>query len=348
MSVFFLLFGLIFALTGAVIVWDYITVVRSYEIIPGKVIAFRRKYKRSRKSASYIYYPVIEFIGKGNKKEFQAKSGASWPMYDIGESVEVYYSNKYDDQRLKSVAQGIIGPIFMVVGLVICYIFWINFEMSFFSLVTAFGLSGVVAWFFGSMLRKREIKSVPDLAQEVRSLRKKVRHNHPSKDNLLTTQQELDNPDLPENKNLKFIGPVFAVIGLLAIAGAIYVGINRWNFLDRAQTAEGRVIDFKSQTDDDGTTYYPIVEFVHPPTGQSITFKHDVGSSTPSYGRGAAVPILYDPGNASHAIIDDGLWNWFATILISVIGIAFFGVGSTLTRKWWKQERFKKRRFTKN
>jgi ABC-type multidrug transport system fused ATPase/permease subunit len=341
MSIFLLLFGLIFALAGGVVLWDYITVVTSYESLPGKVIAFRTQYKRSG-STSYLYYPVIEYIAYGNKKKFQANSGASWPMYDIGESVEVYYSKEYDDSRLKSIAQAVIGPVFLIIGLGVCYMFWMNFEMTFFSLITAFGMSGAIAWFFGKLLRKKDIKSVPELSQKVRSFNKKVRHkNELEAYNLITEQSELLSSDQPGNKNSKFVGPIFTLVGLVAIGVAIYLGIDRWNFLGRAEMSEGTVLEYKRHSDEDGTTYYPIVEYKSPNTSQTITFQHDVGSSNRSYRIGAEVPVLYDPENIRDAIIDEGLWNWFGPIIIGVLGLSFFFVGGTLTQRWLKVERFK-------
>lgn len=345
MSVFLLAFGLIFALVGVLILWDYITVVTSYKILPAKVTAFRTRSKRTRKGSSFMYYPVIEYIAYGNKKEFQANSGASWPMYDIGEAVEVYYSKKYDDVRLKSVSMLVIGPLFLLIGLVVCYLFWTSFEMTFFSLLYAVGVSGAIAWFFGSLLRKRGIKNVPDLTQKMRSISKKVRHKNEIDDsNLITKQSELLSADLPGNNNLKIIGPVFAIVGLIVIGGAIYFGIDRRDFLEKAELAEGTVIDYRSSTGDDGTTYYPIVEFTPPYSSQVITFQHDVGSSSPSYSQGAVVPVLFDPDKAGNAIIDEGLWNWFGPILMSVLGIAFFVMGGAVTRRWLKMKRYEKKR----
>lgn len=345
MSVFLLAFGLIFALLGVLILWDYITVVTSYEILPARVSAFRTRYKRTSKGSSFMYYPVIEYVAYGNKREFQANSGASWPIYDIGEAVEVYYSKKYDDVRLKSVSMLVIGPVFLLIGLGVCYLFWTSFEMTFFSLLYAVGVSGAIAWFFGSLMRKQGIKNVPDLTQKMRSFSKKVRHKRESGDgNLITKQSELLSTDLPGNKNIKFIGPLFAFVGLIVIGGAVYFGIQRWDFLQRAELTNGTVIDYRSSTDDDGTTYYPIVEFTPPYSGQPITFQHDVGSSSPSYSRGAIVPILFDPANAGNAIIDEGLWNWFGPILMSVLGVVFFGVGGTLTRRWIKIKSYEKKK----
>jgi len=332
---------------GFLILWDYITVVTSYEILPAKVSAFRTRYKRTGKGSSFMYYPVIEYMAYGNKKEFQAKSGASWPMYDIGEPVEVYYSKKYDDVRLKSVATLIIGPVFMLIGLGVCYLFWSSFEMTFFSLLYAVGVSGAIAWFFGSLMRKKGIESVPAFTQKMRKLSKKVRHNTLDDENLITSQSELLSSDLPGNKNIKFIGPIFTLVGLIVIVGAIYFGNQRWDFLERAELANGTVIDYRSSTNDDGTTYYPIVEFTPPYSSQPITFRHDVGSSNPSYSRGAVIPILFDPDNAGNAIIDEGLWNWFAPILMSVLGIAFFVVGGMLTRRWLKIKSYEKRKLQK-
>lgn len=339
MSVFFLVFGLIFGLVGGIVLWDYIIVVKTYEILPGKVRAFQKRYKRSKNGSSLIYYPVIEYRAYGNEKEFKASSGASWPMYDIGESVEVYYSKKYDDARLKSMTQLIIGPIFLLVGLGVCYFFWSKFEPSVFSYLWTFGISGTVAWFVGTLLRRRGIKSVPDLSQKVRDLPKKVRKKDESDDdNLITSQSELSNPNSPGNTNLKIIGPFFTLVGLLAIAGSIYLGMNRWDFLERAEMTNGTVIEFQSHTDDDGTTYYPVVEFTSPNTAETITFKHDVGSSHPSYSRGDVVPVLFDPGDVNEAIIDEGLWNWFAPIIVGFLGFTFFLAGGAVTRRWLKMK----------
>ena len=343
MSIFFLLFGLVFALSGVVLLWDYITVFTTYEILPGKVKAFQKRQKRSKNSSTTIYYPVIEYIAYGNTKEFQANSGSSWPMYDIGEAVEVYYSKKYDDGRLKSITSAVVGSIFCLIGLGICYLFWVNVEMTFFSLIPAVGLSGAVAWFFGMMLRKKEIKSVPELTQKVRNYKKEKKLKNGPGDNLITTQKELMDRDQPANKNIKIIGPVFTCIGFLVICGAVYVGLNRWDFLDRALLTEGEVIRFEQRTDDDGTTYYPVVEFQLPDVNQKITFQHDVGSSTPSYNRGAVVPVLYDPDNIREAIIDEGIWNWFGPIVISVVGCSFFFLGGALTVRWMKVKRFQKK-----
>jgi hypothetical protein len=346
MSIFFLFFGLIFALVGGVMLWDYITVVTSYEILSAKVIGFRTRYKRSKNSTTLMYYPVIKYIAYGNSREFQSKSGASWPMYDIGEAVEVYYSKKYDDNRLKSVTPAIMGVVFLVIGLVICYLFWANFQMSFFSLVTAVGLSGAIAWFFGSMMRKKGIQSVPDLTQKVRDIRKNARHKSESDGNLITSQLELEEKERTGNKNAQFVGPLFAFIGLVTIGISIYVGMNRWDFLGRAEPVDGKVVDYRSSTDDDGTTYYPIVEFSLPTQPQSITFQHDVGSSHRSYSLGTVVPVLFDPNNTANAIIDEGLWNWFATIMISFVGLLFFWIGSSLTWKLIKRKRYRKKKLS--
>jgi hypothetical protein len=291
-----------------------------------------------------MYYPIIEYIAYGNKKEFQSSSGASWPMYDIGESVEVYYSKELDDARFKSIMQAVIGSIFFVIGLGVCYFFWTNFEITLFSLLFTLGPAVVLAWFLGSLMRKKNITSVPELSHKMRNFRKKSAHKDQADDaSLITRQSELMSTDLPGNKNIKIIGPLFAIVGLLAMGLAIYLGLQRWNFLERALPVEGTVIEYYSSTDSDGTTYYPVVEFKSPESGTAVTFRHDVGSSHPSYSGGALVPVLYDPDNNSEAIIDEGIWNWFGPILISVLGSAFLGLGTTLTRRWLKIERFKKK-----
>mgnify|MGYP000524115541 CR=1 FL=1 len=347
MSGFLLLFGLIFMWIGGMVVYDYYTVVTTYETIPGKVKAFRMQQRRSRNSNSLMYYPIIEYVAYGNEKELKANSGASWPMYDIGESVEVYYSRKIDEARLKSITQSVIGSIFFLIGLGICYYFWSNFEITFFSLLFTLGPAVLLAWFLGSLMRKNNITSMPEISHKIRNLRKKSAQKDQDDDaSLITEQSDLMSTDLPGNKNIKVVGPIFALVGLLAIAMAMYLGLQRWNFLERALPVEGTVIEYYASTDSDGTTYYPVVEFKSPESGRAVTFRHDVGSSHPSYSRGALVPVLYDPDNNYEAIIDEDLWNWFGTILISVLGFAFLGMGITMIRRWLKIERFKKKAYT--
>lgn len=347
MSGFLLLFGLIFMWVGGMIVYDYYTVITTYETIPGTVKAFRTQQRRTRSSNSLMYYPIIEFIAYGHERELKSSSGASWPMYDIGEAVEVYYSREFDDARLKSITQAVIGTVFFIVGLGICYFFWTNFEITLFSMLFTLGPAVVLAWFLGSLMRKRNISSVPELSNKMRELRKKTISKKPEDGGTyISSQSKLMSADLPGNKNLKFVGPIFTIVGLLALGMALYLGLQRWDFLDRALPVQGEVIEYYASTDSDGTTYYPVVEFKSPESGTSVTFRHDVGSSHPSYSRGALVPVLYDPDNNFEAIIDEGLWNWFGPILISVLGFAFFGMGIAMIRRWLKIEAFKKKSYT--
>ena len=349
MSSFLLLFGLIFMWIGGMVVYDYYTVITTYETIPGRVKAFRTQQRRTRNSNSLMYYPIIEYVAYGHEKELKSSSGASWPMYDIGESVEVYYSRELDDARFKSIIQAVIGSVFFIIGLGVCYFFWTNFEITLFSLLFTLGPAVVLAWFLGSLMRKKNITSVPEISQKMRNLRKKSPNDDDQADDasLITEQSELMSTDLPGNKNIKMVGPIFAVVGIVIIGLSVYFGLQRWNFLERALSAEGTVIEYHASTDSDGTTYYPVVQFKAPDSGTAITFRHDVGSSNQSYNRGALVPVLYDPDNIYEAIIDEGLWNWFGPILLSVLGFAFSGMGITLTRRWLKIKQFKKKTYTR-
>lgn len=79
-------------------------------------------------------------------------------------------------------------------------------------------------------------------------------------------------------------------------------------------------------------TYYPIVRYQPPGRDAPVEFQHDAGSSSPAYRGGAAVTVLYAPGDPSEAIIDAGLMNWFGAGLMILMGGAFTVFGGLFLR----------------
>jgi len=120
---------------------------------------------------------------------------------------------------------------------------------------------------------------------------------------------------------------VFSIIGACLLAGAIYLYIDKQAFLEKAETAQGTVIEMIPKRSKDSTTYSPVVSFTTK-SGQQITYTSSTSSNPPSYDVGENVQIFYDPANPNDAEINGFFSLWLGVIILGFIGIVFFLIGS--------------------
>jgi hypothetical protein len=122
---------------------------------------------------------------------------------------------------------------------------------------------------------------------------------------------------------------------VLAGIGLVALGVHQSRVLLRLESAgiraPGRVTSLTSSRSNNGVTYYPLVTY-RDGAGRSIVFKDSVGASPPMYHGGEAVTVLYLPGEAGHAIIDRGLWNWLPSVILYALGGAVFAGGLAALR----------------
>ncbi|WET02125.1 DUF3592 domain-containing protein [Flavobacterium sp. YJ01] len=120
---------------------------------------------------------------------------------------------------------------------------------------------------------------------------------------------------------------VFSIIGACLLAGAIYLYVEKQAFLEKAETAQGTVVEMIPKRSKDSTTYSPVVSFTTK-SGQTITYTSSVSSNPPSYDIGENVQIFYDPTNPNDAEINGFFSLWLGVIILGFIGIVFFLIGS--------------------
>lgn len=128
-------------------------------------------------------------------------------------------------------------------------------------------------------------------------------------------------------KGMKLAGGIFAVVGLL------FAGFGFWfwwgdNQIARiGRDAHGEVIALETSVDSDGdTTYRPRVAFTDE-AGQRHVFVGRIGSSPPSFVRGEAVDVIYDPANPERAIIDSFGQRHLFPLVFGGLGSLFAAVG---------------------
>jgi hypothetical protein len=127
---------------------------------------------------------------------------------------------------------------------------------------------------------------------------------------------------------IKVLSVVFSTIGLGLLLGSVFLYANTARFMDRAATAEGKVIDLVRQQSSSSSsgTYSPVVEFTIP-TGPRVEFTSSVGSRPPAYRVGESVMVLYDPADPHKARIKSFFSLWFGFIIVFALGLIFAVVG---------------------
>ncbi|HKL17925.1 MAG TPA: DUF3592 domain-containing protein [Halalkalibaculum sp.] len=344
MDIILLLVGVIFALAGGALIWSQLYALLFFDRTDGKVIALERRTTpagNSKKEGGPMYYPVIEYIGKGNKLTFTGNTGSGWPAYEIGEEVKVLYSYEKKEARLKSMVPILVGFVFALVGLALSYYFIITYTFSVFSTVIYVVAGYLIIRQVRKAMKKRDINSIDELKESFRNTEMKTkRGTDPEQSIRIHSSEELNREIYRKSKGLKFAGPVFTLVGLATIGLSIYLGMERAEFLETAAAASGKVTELIESRSDDSYVYYPMVEFTVPGSDRAVIFRHDSGSNPPSYSVGEVVSVLYDPQNPANAIIDGGLFNWMGTGITSFLGIVFTAAGISIFSHRRKQKKF--------
>ncbi|MDR9363789.1 MAG: DUF3592 domain-containing protein [Balneolaceae bacterium] len=345
MQVILLLIGLLLILIGVFLIWDQLQARLSYEKVLGTITGYRKRMDyKSGDNLRMMFYPIIEYVVQGQKKKLNSTLGSSFPSYDIGESVYIYYSSKNDEAKLKSIAPFYGGMLFLLAGGYLGYIFFATFSFSFFSVLFVLIILTVIFWILFKQLKKFEIKSGSELIERIRNkLAGMSKLREADESELITRQEELLSTDLFVNKNIQYAGPIILLIGFGLIFLAGYFWIEKIEFMEVALSAEGEVVDYEVRGSGEDETFYPIIVFTTK-NSKEYEFTHEAGSGTdPYYTVNSTVQVLYDPETPYDAIIDQGAWNWLWPVLISFIALAFFGSGVKMVFQWMKIKRFKEK-----
>ncbi|RKS87595.1 uncharacterized protein DUF3592 [Orbus hercynius] len=120
-------------------------------------------------------------------------------------------------------------------------------------------------------------------------------------------------------------------LGILLLAATVYLFMQQWSFVNNSQQTVASVIDyhssFSSSTKGENKRYYyPILTFTDQ-TGQTVTFKSNVGTVEPSYQIGEHIEILYNPAEPDNAAVNNFMAIWGGVIALGLFGIILFGAG---------------------
>ncbi len=335
MEILFFIVGIPVFGSGVLIFFDHLLFVKRATVTTG-IIKGYKKVKGSK--GSFYYYPIVQVytIPDG---EFTSSYGSSALQYKLGEEVKVLYQEE-KEPRIKSRVPYVIGSVIMIIGGIFIGVFWHLFQFNMWSVSIATIIIGYGAFKLFRMLGKAGIQNVDDIKEKYRELKSykesgisfHSRSAGPENNEgeLISTPEQIDQETAVYRKSNKVAAPLCTLIGIAAVAGAIYLGMEKYEFLQVAQPAQGEVVDLESQSSDGGYVYYPIVEYSPQSSYDVIRFKHDSGSSPPGYSVGERVDVLYHPKDLENAIIDSGIFIWLAPALLGFIGMLFGGVGVSM------------------
>ena len=125
---------------------------------------------------------------------------------------------------------------------------------------------------------------------------------------------------------LYWLPRLFAGIGVLLLAVAAVTAFFTFRFVAGSERADGTVVDLRESYDseDDTTSYYPVVRFETADGSRRIRFESDVSTSGDV---GDTVEVLYDPDDPQDAKLG-GFFNlWGLSLIFGALGAVFTGIG---------------------
>src|SRR5262245_30306993 len=130
----------------------------------------------------------------------------------------------------------------------------------------------------------------------------------------------------------RIVGYVCLPIGLLVLAGTVWMAIDTRAWLARSVEAEGSVVEMIRVVDRDtySSMFAPLVRF-RTADGKSIEFQSTTQTNPPAYYAGQAVTVRYDPARPNSAAIAGLFSIWGATMILAVLGVMFTGFGILAT-----------------
>jgi hypothetical protein len=286
--------------------------------VSGEVIGFSTG--KAGGSGAPSYYAVAEYVGMdGRKRYIEGSVGSSAPLNAVGDAVTVLVQPDDPEKAvLKSSLTYVLGAAIGLMGLTSCIVFFVVFQATTFSIV---GAASMVTW--GAYKFRRSMRATPMSLQAWRqykdeALRTRVFTDATKMEIPWADSAALQTAIASQQKTNRFAPPIL----LLAGVGLLFLGAHLHRttamFLERAVGAPGVVVEMATNESSDGNTYAPVVAFEH--QGRKYRFKHSISSNPPSYRRGQAVAVLYDPDDPREARIDRGRWNTAMPILIGGAG----------------------------
>lgn len=318
MEILFLIAGLVFLAFGVAVVLFEARARRGAWALPGQVIGFSTG--KAGGSGAPSYHSVAEYVGMDGRNSYvEGSVGSSAPLNEVGDAVTVLVQPA-DPARavLKSSLTYVVGAAIALMGLASCIVFFAVFRATTFSIASA---AVVVTW--GAYKFRRSMRAKPMSLQAWREYK-----NEALRPRVFTDANKMEIPwaepaavqaaIASQRRVNRYALPTL----LLAGVGLFFLGAHLHRktgmFLQKAVLAPGIVVEMATNESSDSTTYAPVVAFEH--QGRKYRFKDSISSNPPSYRRGQAVGVLYDPADPREARIDRGTWNKAVPILVAGFG----------------------------
>lgn len=135
----------------------------------------------------------------------------------------------------------------------------------------------------------------------------------------------------PNFQNSNAARLLLGAAGVILVIFGVYQGARIVRLEMTGERAAGevvRLVEEESSSDDGGSVYYPVVRY-HTASGIAVEFKDSIGTNPPAYRGGEHVGVLY---SGTEAIIDRGVLNAAAPVLLFGFGAALVGVAFVLHR----------------
>jgi Protein of unknown function (DUF3592) len=142
------------------------------------------------------------------------------------------------------------------------------------------------------------------------------------------------------NRILRFIGLALGTAGLLLVSGSVWLLVEPWWFKATAKRAEGVVtkIEYGERRANRSVTIYTFVDFQD--EGRVVSFRSQTTAHSPDYSAGAKVTVLYQPGKAEQARIENLFEQYFTPICLGILGaacVAISGLYLIIPAQEWRR-----------
>ncbi len=343
MGIIPLIAGLVFLAIGLYLIYDTQNFRKIAVHSKGKILGYESHISHSNNRTQTMYTPIIEFQCRGETYTFESSISSGNMSYEIDQEVPVLYmkDNPHEARLLTNVRYW-LGGVFSFIGLIAFIIGIINFDFDLFSLVLSLIILLTLTYKglkIKNRLNKKGIHSFDDIKNQYQTEKKQnkddnntVESNSSFNKNYAPSQELITNKISHQQKSPIWLALLFIIVGSGLLIGAAITGKNKIEFMAAAHKAPGMIIGMKTLISKGTRTYKPIIQYIYKNDFQPTTFEHSVSSSHPSWERGDAVTVLYNPYNKHDAMIEDGLWNWKMQIILTFIGSIFFLVGLIILR----------------
>lgn len=127
-------------------------------------------------------------------------------------------------------------------------------------------------------------------------------------------------------KGMRLFTAIFTLVGLGLLLIGGYLALRTQEFLGRAVSAQGTVVELVRSRSSDSTTYRPVVQFTTV-DGRPVEMVSSVGSNPPGYSVGETVEVRYDPAHPEDAKLTGFFSLWFLPLLLMGLGTVFASIG---------------------